>query len=304
MKMTKKLILAAVAVAAVIGLASCKKEIGDLDWKDKGTTDGTQTFTVTQTNEEKTTIRGMKLANTLPRAKATCVVQQFDQNNKTCDGMVGFATFVTTNKAGLAEDAENYNTMNFLVVGVRNNCGKIQTYASYYCNIKPNALSTENFGVAKENIYTEYKGSVKKPFEVVIVDLPDNVNGNPVENLNTDLDDGTLKVAIDFVGKNDGTIQISWYDDFTVNNQATQCRFNDAPIKTEIATNKHLGTVSTEPTKNGNIYVYGNIYAGKTLNAKWDVYNVSWSQAAAYADEECEYEVYDLPEVAGDLFFN
>ena len=296
MKMTKKLLIAAVAVAAVLGLASCQKEVGDLDWKNKGTGDGTQTYTVKQTNEGKSTIRGMKQANSLPRAKATCVVQQFDQTNTSCDGVVGFATFVKTNKIGVAETAENYNTMNFLVVGVRSNCGKSQTYASYYCNIKPDALSTPNFGVADENIYTSYKDDVLKPFEVVIEDLPDGTT----KNLNTTLKDGTLKVAIDFVSKTDGTIEINWYDDFTVKDAATQCKFNGDAIKTVKATTTHLGTSTGE--KNGYIYVYGNIYAGKTLNAQWDVYNVSWSQAAAYADE-IDYIDEDLPLFAGDILF-
>ena len=289
MKMTKKFIFAALAVAAVMGFASCKKQVGDIDWKDKGTGDGTLTFSVEQTNEGDSTIRGMIKANTLPRAQATCAVRQFDQTNKTCDGMVGFATFVTENKTD--KTAENYDTMNFLVVGVRNNKGKTQTYASYYCNIKKDALSTKNFGA--EKTLKAFDANETKPFEVVIEDLPKD----GVQNLDAKIDDkNTLTVAIEFTSNKDGTIDIKWYDKFKTMDASTTLTPEGDAVKGVKATNAQLGT-STTGTKNGYIYAYANVYAGKTLKGQWDIYNVSWTQAG-YADED-----NDLPEFAGDIIF-
>ena len=64
------------------------------------------------------------------------------------------------------------------------------------------------------------------------------------------------------------------------------------------ATTAQLGT--QDGAKKGYIYAYANIYSGKTLNAQWNLYNATWSQASAFADEEpC-----DLPDAAGNIFFN
>lgn len=288
MKMTKKLLIGAVLAAAVLSI-SCQKEIGDIEWKNKGTGDGTRTYTVNQHNEADGTIRGMKQADSLSRAKATCVVQQFDQTKSSRDGVVGFATFVTENKDD--PEAENYKTLNFLVVGVRNVKGKTQTYASYYCNIKKDELSTKNFG-AKKSV-SAYIENEKAPYEVVIEDLPEL---ETKQNLNASVVDGVLKVAIDFESKTNGTIDIKWYKDFETNDAATTCTFTAAPIKELTANNTHLGTDGKQ--KNGKIYAYANIYADRTLKGQWDIYNVSSIQTAAFVDED-----EDLPLFVGDIFF-
>ena len=141
MKMTKKFLFAAVALAAVIGFASCQQEIGDINWASAtGSGDGTTTFKVNQKNEEPlkhedgtpgNTIRGLKQVGALSRAQGTCVVRQYNQTKSSRDGMAGFVTYFTKNDK-VPETAENYGTYNFLVVGVQNDSGKTYTYASYY----------------------------------------------------------------------------------------------------------------------------------------------------------------------------
>ena len=47
----------------------------------------------------------------------------------------------------------------------------------------------------------------------------------------------------------------------------------------------------------GKLSVYANIYAKQTLEARWDIYDVSWKKAAALSAEEESYYY-------GDVIFN
>ena len=296
MKMTKKLFFAAITVAAVIGLASCQQAAGDVKFNDKGTGTGSKIVKVNQTNEQDHTIRGLQPLDQIKRAQATCIIEQYDQTNKTNDGMVGFITFYSENKKD--KTAENYGTMNFLVVGVKNNCGKTQTYASYYCNIQKDKLSTSNFGVADKDTYTEYKADLTRPFEVVIVDLPgtDTPGVSKVGNISgvTFDSEGTLKMAIEFTGNSDGSIDINWYKDWNetaASQAAAKIDFTGkTPVYTATASAAQIGNEvdpddPTSKAKKGYVYAYANIYKKQTLNAKWQLCNVSWAMAG-YADEE------------------
>ena len=305
MKMTKKFIFAAIAVAAVIGFASCKQAVGEVKFNDKGTGTGSQILTVKQTNENDHTIRGLKQLDLIKRAQATCIVEQYDQTKKSNDGMVGFITFYSENKKD--KTAENYGTINFLVVGVKNNCGKTQTYASYYCNIKKDKLSTANFGVADKDTYTVYKEDPLRPFEVVIVDLPGaetpgvtkigNIDGVTFDST------GTLKMAIEFTGNKDGSIDINWYKDWTEtagSQAAAKIDFTGkTPVYSATASAAQIGNEvdpedPTSKAKKGYVYAYANIYKKQTLNARWQLCNVSMV-TSGYADEDLM--------VVGDILF-
>ena len=304
--MKKKILFGAVIAAMVLGLVACK-QLGDINWGNKGSGDGTQTYKVKQTNDKDHTIRGMMRFDIIPRHQATCVVQQFDQTKTSCDGMVGFITYYTENKDATAA---NYGTINFLVVGVRNNCGKTETYASYYCNINKDNLSTKNFGCSKE--LAAYDATVTDPYEVIIVDLPNTKTKPKKEGYlsKTFGEDGTLAIAIQFAGNSDGSIDIAWYGDWdtpAASQAAAQINFDGKiPLLSAKATAEEIGNVvdESDPTskaKKGTIWAYANIYydevkkEGKTLNARWDLYNKSWSPAS-YADEDGLFEV-------GDIFF-
>ena len=285
MKMTKKLIFAAVAVAAVIGLASCQKEVGDIKWDGKlASGDGTTTFKVNQKNEsEDATIRGFKQVGALDRAQGTCVVRQFNQTSKTCDGMVGFATYFVQNKT--EPTAANYQSYNFLVVGVRNNKGVTQTYASYFCNIKEDDLDKYNFGAS----YKDSKGKLQdrtkdtfdatatEPYEIVIEKFPKVLTGVTFDS------DKTLTVGIKFEQLTNGDIDITWWKDLEENTQAAQTSGGTKLYGTTAAAAK-IGRDAN--SAKGKICAYANIQPGATLNARWDFYDISWSKIAAYADED------------------
>lgn len=289
MKMTKKFLIGAVLAAAVLSI-SCQKEIGDINWKGGvvGSGDGTTTFTVKQTNDADGTIRGMKQVGVLDRAQGTCVVRQFNQSSKTSDGMVGFVCCFTKNKTpvGAEEKAENDGTYNFLVVGVRNHLGITETYASFFYNIAEKNLSTKNFGT-KNVIKEAYDPAETKPYEVEILKFPKTLSGVTFDK------NGTLTVAIKLSIENDKDVKITWLKDVTENEQAAQTSGGTLLLEVT-ASARRIGTDLV--TKKGKICTYANIYEGKTLNARWDIYDVSWStEEGLFADD-------DFIDV-GDIFF-
>ena len=300
--MKKKILFGAVIAALALGFVACKK-VGDIDWNNKGTGTGTKTVSVRQTNDKDHTIRGMYQLDFIPRHQATCIVEQKDQTKTSCDGMVGFITYYSENTND--PTAANYKTMNFLVVGVRNNCGNTQTYASYYGNIRKDELSTKNFGADK--VLKAYSATETDPYEVIIVDLPTGTT----KNLSKSFDDkGVLDIAIQFSGNSDGSIDIAWYGDWdtpAASQAAAQIDFTGKiPLLAATATAAQIGNEvdDSDPkakAKKGTVWAYANIYydentkKGQTLNAKWQLFNVSWSPAS-YADEAEFTEV-------GDIFF-
>lgn len=288
MKMTKKFLIGAAIAALVLGLASCNTEVGDINWGNAGSGDGTKTYKVNQTSEEtKNTIRGLKKFGIIDRAGATCIVQMFDQSKNTSCGMVGFASYVKEDKVN--------NTMNFLVTGVTNDHGDIKTYASYFCNVDPTKLSTKNFGVSVTR--DSFDETVKTPYEIVILKWPYTMDKAKLEN------DGTLRVAVDIKTITNGEIKITWYSVPEMPKAGDQSSATFDPsikgtqLHTVTATTTQLGT--KEGAKNGGIWAYANIYPKQTLKGQWDLYNVTWTQtAAAYAEEDSI-----VPDTVGDIFF-
>lgn len=283
MKMTKKILTVAVVAAALFGLAGCEnvfdKEIGDVDWKNKGTADGNKTYVVNQTNEStEHKLRGMKRVGFLPRAQGTCVVKLLEQTATSSDGVVGFATSVEKNKDA---NKDNYGTYNFLLVGVRNSSSGADTYVSYFCNIKEEEMSSINFGAYNPNT----KETIKKdsfdekcmtPYEIELVDL-----GTPVPGVVRK--DGELAVAIRFTGKKDGSVLIEWSGDFKESSEDAHCEIKtvaDSFSVTKADVGIDLANVG------GAFWTYANVYEGKTLNGKWDIYDISWSKARSIADDD------------------
>lgn len=296
MKMTKKLLIGAVLVAAVLSI-SCQKEIGGINWKKGviGSGDGTTTFTVKQTNESKTnTIRGLKQVGILDRAQGTCIVKQFDQTSSSCDGMVGFATYFVENKTD--RTAENYGTYNFLVVGVRNAGGVTQTYASYFCNIRKDELDHYNFGASyvdsdgktKDRTKNTFAPTATEPYEIVIEKFP-----KVLTNVTFDKDK-TLTVGIKFEQEDEtGDIRISWFKDLETNTQAATTSGGTLLYKTK-ALGSNIGRDKESPK--GKICAYANIQPEATLNARWDFYDISMKpiDSANYVIDDDFIDVGDI----------
>lgn len=299
MKMTKKILTVAVVAAALFGLAGCKPEIGDIKWDDKGTATGTQIVKVNQTNTNDSTMRGMKRVASLPRGKGTCVVRQFNQKSNSYDGMVGFAAYVTQNK----DDPVNYNTYNFLVVGVQNCRGTTRTYASYFCNIRENEMSTQNFGAVKKdsngnvikdsngnalnNVKAKVDHSLTEPYEVVIpmsgsktynsvgfVELPEVTFDRK----------GELKVAIRFEEYTNGNIYIEWAKNPKESLEDASCEYDESDVICYATADGD--TIGRTKDSKGTLWTYANIQKGATLNAQWNLYDVSMFQSSLAADDD------------------
>ena len=294
MKMTKKLIFAALAVAAVIGFASCQKEIGEINWQGGvlGSGDGNTTFKVKQTNDSNGVIRGMKQVGMLDRATATCVITQKDQTSSTCNGMMGFACCFTQNKD---KTKANNGTYNFLVVGVRNNGSVRETYASFFYNISEENLSKENFG-AGTNVKEKYVENATEAYEVELVKFPAELLGVTLDSK------GNFKIGIRLTEGESGDVLIEWMKDLTENSTAATTS-GGTPVNVKLKTGgtiayyqaKGLDIGRNATSTKGKICTYANIYAGETLNAQWDIYDISWSQDSSFSAEDDDFiEVGDV----------
>jgi len=283
MKMTKKLIFAAVAVAAIVGFASCQKEIGDINWNKGvlGSGDGNTTFTVNQKNDADGTIRGFKQVGLLERATATCVMRQYDQSSTTEDGVVGFACCFTQNKD---PKKTNYKTYNFLVVGVRNSNTKRDSYVSFFYNIAEDKLSTTNFGCSE--IKEQYDSACETPYEIELMGWT-NLSSNLI------LQDGTLTVAVKLTEGESGNVKIEWFKESDINTNDAAATATGTSFKEMMVYGNKVGR-DGKSTK-GKICTYANIYSGKTLNAKWDLYSISWTQDPTFFAEDDDFiEVGDV----------
>lgn len=288
MKMTKKILMGAVAFAAVMFMGC--KEIGDIDWG-KGTSgDGTKTFKVKQANDsgaventpeyDEGIIRGAKQIDLVNRAGGTCVVKVFNQTNSTKDGVAGFICNYSENKDS---SKDNYGTCNFLVIGTQWNKGSARYYVSFYFNIDPNKLSANNFGATP----LAYDADRMTPYEVVIKGWT-TVSGVTLTGKNND----EFEMAIKVTNETNGDIKVYLMkaDSYHCEDQSAQLILNDdasyadEPILVPAA---KVGR-PTEKAPNGKLFVYANILPGQTLNARWDIYDVTFKQGKFATEDTFE----------------
>ncbi len=287
MKMTKILVGALAAVALVAGLTGCQKEIGDIEWGGTFSSgDGTKDLTVKQTNETDAIIRGMKML-TLKHTGANIVVRIYDQDEKSKDGMAGYAWNITS-----AKNDEGVTLYNFFVLGVRSAEGKRQYYLSYFANIAEDNLGAENFG--STGTKTAYDANVTEAYEIEIVKAFTDFT----QALD---DDGTLTVAISIITSDDEkevqTVKLMSVGD---NAEQTASATLDLTKCYEITT---VATINVTEygleTSDQKMGAYANIYAGKTLNAKWSYYDVTGNPIPVAGGD-----ISASPVVAGDIEWN
>lgn len=273
MKMTKKVLLATVVAAAVL-VTACKEVIGDVEWKSHNNGNQTVTYLVNQKNDNDTIIRGAKKIQALQRAGGTCVITLNDQTSSSHDGVTGFIF-------GLEKNANG--TLDFLSVGVQNYSGTLRYYVSMFYNIDPNNLSADNFGT---HATATTKESRTDPYEIIVKDWTNITDGFTKCKADTN----TLKYAIDInTVKNSTTVggvtgskgsyvyKIYKTGDINISDgdfAAGVFDFGSAtPIAEGIVTTDQNGR--TEDDVKGSVYTYANIQPHKTLNARWDVYNIT-----------------------------
>ncbi len=292
MKLTKKILLAAVAVAAVM-FAGCKnwsltsamqKSFGaDMFKYNDATYDaGLGTWTIDgEVNEsEEEYERGVKLLLTKHSDIAGLVQIGTKENSSLDKGVLGIAFDVTQNKSD--KDAINYKTWNFGVIGLRNYNGVPQYYVSYFANVSDAQMSALNFGAATP-VY-DAEGNItgyKKPFiqleevskkkltahEVVIknfTDLPKTL-----------IKDGVLTVAVDIDEDADtGDYLVKIYDQSAVDKNNSGIKA-DATILNGSGDKILASKIGKEGAAQAYVGVYANIYGGQTMDGSLEILDLT-----------------------------
>lgn len=284
MKLAKKIMVAAIAVAA-FGLMGCNPTaLGDHGMINTNFS-GAEVDGVKNENEE--TIRELALT----AAKHSGGVWKLTQNvnydatnstyNKAGDGMMGVVFDVTKNPNG---------TFNFFVIGTARNNNTDATYISYFVNIDPAKLDSPNFGCekkaasyiqidAKKNKDKDEENSV--PYEWVILDLQRGYLGTDIYNSETKEYSVQIAVTPKFAnGEYTGDYVVDFYKaDAVIELDDNKSVKTDAtPIKTKtiekifepkLANNDPMKSYRDLPQN--QIGYYANIYPGQTLNARFDL---------------------------------
>ena len=292
MKLTKKILLAAVAVAAVM-FAGCKnwsltsamqKSFGaDMFKYNEVTYDaGLGTWTIDgEVNEsEEEYERGVKLLLTKHSDIAGLVQIGTKKNSSLDKGVLGIAFDVTQNKSD--KDAINYKTWNFGVIGLRNYNGVPQYYVSYFANVSDAQMSALNFGAATP-VY-DAEGNItgyKKPFIQLEEVSKEKLTAHEVVIKNftnlpkTLIKDGVLTVAVDIDEDADtGDYLVKIYDQSAVDKNNSGIKA-DAKILNGSGDKILASKIGKEGAAQAYVGVYANIYGGQTMDGSLEILDLT-----------------------------
>lgn len=284
MKLTKKILLAAVAVAAVM-FAGCKnwsltsamqKSFGEDMFKyDDSTYDaGLGTWTIEgKTNETEDYMRGAKLLMT-KHSDMSGIVEINDGYNASAGracGNVGLVFDVTKKKV---EDAEGNKKelWNFCVIGIQaNGPSSARYYISYFANISDEDMSADNFGANIKE--TEFKPDCDTPYEIELE------KWTPLSGVTTN---GNVSVVVDVKevsaeaaetsGAKAGSYTVGFYKDEVLSNNHTLNISGKTPIFT---CDINADTIGKEGAAQAYVGVYGNIYAGDTMDGSLEILDLT-----------------------------
>ncbi|MCI6809618.1 MAG: hypothetical protein MR958_05440 [Spirochaetia bacterium] len=292
MKMTKKILLAAVAVAAVM-FAGCKgsfsglmqKEFGEeklFTYDDSTYASGLGTWTINGVNNPKASseddpyIRGAKLLLT----KHSDIAGLVNIESGAGAGNIGLVFDVTKNTVR-DENGKNKELWNFCVIGVQmETATNARYYVSYFANISNEDMAKINFGaydpVAKKNITkSAIDPTCTTPYEI---DLTKLLKGSSFKNLPGVISDGNLSVVVDVKedgkkGNNTGDYTIKFYKSDVLEKNNTLKVTDETPVIADITIN---GTLLGK-TESAQAYVgaYGNIYPGMTMTGSLEILDLT-----------------------------
>ena len=292
MKLTKKILLAAVAVAAVM-FAGCKnwsltsamqKSFGADMFKYNDVTydAGLGTWKIEgEVNEsEEEYERGVKLLLTKHSDIAGLVQIGTKENSSLDKGVLGIAFDVTQNKSD--KDAINYKTWNFGVIGLRNYNGVPQYYVSYFANVSDAQMSALNFGAATP-VY-DAEGNItgyKKPFIQLEEVSKEKLTAHEVVIKNftnlpkTLIKDGVLTVAVDIDEDADtGDYLVKIYDQSAVDKNNSGIKA-DAKILNGPGDKILASKIGKEGAAQAYVGVYANIYGGQTMDGSLEILDLT-----------------------------
>lgn len=286
MKMTKKILVGAVAAVAMAfsftgcdilgGIMRGDKSLSDVFMKEYGTekvieysdNDGNSNgiFKMIDnvkeegdkvdgyTNSTEEMVRAMKFQQ-LKHHGIDGIVTLKPNGTKSTDGVMGVVFGAAVNED---EEGNELDTMNFGLVGVRVAEGKVGFYVSYFANIKSEDLGKSNFN-AKDDTKTKVDPKVTTPYEIRF----EPKSGDAYKLLNgLSLDEnGEVKVYLEVVeDKETG--------DYTVNLYKVAKAAKDGDAIASVAVPASALNREYSKTVCG---CYANVYAGKTLTASFEL---------------------------------
>lgn len=285
MKLTKKILLAAVAVMAAVMFAGCKnwsltsamqKSFGaDMFKYNDATYDaGLGTWTIEgKTNETEDYMRGAKLLMT-KHSDMSGIVEINDGYNASAGracGNVGLVFDVTKKKV---EDAEGNKKelWNFCVIGIQaNGSSSARYYISYFANISDEDMSADNFGAKIKK--TEFAPNCDEPYEIELKEW------TPLSGVTTN---GNVSVVVDVKevsaeafetsGAKTGSYTVGFYKDEVLSNNHTLNILGKTPISTCVI---NADTIGKEGTAQAYVGVYGNIYGGDTMDGSLEILDLT-----------------------------
>jgi len=279
-----KILLGAVAGAAVLGLMSCGPIAG-----------AGNRFTIDQTNSESTTLRWYK--DTATKHAGGLVKVTFKDgcdNVKANDSSKTYGTGMLGTMFGF-EDSENLEKAHdFYLLSISD---KGNYYLSKYWNIVDDALTEANFGVAKANVVTGSDASslatkiaAGTPCELSMVVLASDTK----VDMNTDstanetyiylyeraVVDGSYEVAIlNLTDDEADSFKVSEYTEKEYNKDTAtyDAGTSISSLGSKVLFSKNIPTTVTglKPlTKESDVTqkklaVYANVYGGNTLKGEW-----------------------------------
>ena len=293
MKTTK--ILKGVAIAAMtLSLTGCimpGKSLGFTEIKVDGKNNsaigqiakGTIDFT---NNDANKYCRGIQLFSNKKKGITTKIELQNLTADTSNPGVMGIAFDFTQNKD---------KTYNFCLFGMRNNCGHIQAYVTYYKNVAEEDFTKENFGkpvvsdVADTDEQKDIEGWVAKNSANIekskgFVQLKDFTISNKSESLVVEIEalnskeessGNDEKIAVD--ANNAYKVRI-----YEVTEDGNLTNFNDltnkkddakttitSTAKAELAIPRAKVDATTDKAIQAQMGFYANVYSGKTLTGEW-----------------------------------
>ena len=269
MKTIKKILLGTAALA-LLTFVSCGKQLGDPSVEIKGSTGKAS---IEHTNETDGTQRAMKIYNT-KHYDTNCAFVIENQESTSYDGQLGYTFCLDKNSDG---------SYNFATVGFRydGRAGKkyVDTYISFFYNIKEDEFSSNNFGVV--DVYGSGSGK-KDPstFKVATVKGNGTATEYEVAVLPTKLTDCGINSdkqvigAISITADANGGYAVAYFNESKLDiTKDANKKITKILIKNGAAADKTINVPATVTglTKRTQtqLGVYAGIYANSTLTGSW-----------------------------------
>ena len=217
MKLTKKILLAAVAVMAAFTFAGCdllsgNKSLSDafqkkvdeeniLKYSDNG---AVSKWNIQGENKTTDFVRALQFLTTKHSDMAG--LARFDIRDA---GVIGVLFNASREKDEL--DEENDYIYSFGVAAVGRSSGKPYVYVSYFANVKETDLGKDNFGVTVKQGAID--PNVKTPYEILYLDITNIEDPTKLANMTEETAEGdkNYAVVIDVDEAEDGAYTVNFY---------------------------------------------------------------------------------------------